>query len=69
MSHECVVIDTNVFISFALSPTTTLAQSVEWAFLSFVILHSPATLSELITQLLQPKFDRYATSNNAASCY
>jgi putative PIN family toxin of toxin-antitoxin system len=61
MNREPIVIDTNVFISFALSSTTTPALAVEYAINNFIILQSPATIGELVTKLLLPKFERYIT--------
>jgi putative PIN family toxin of toxin-antitoxin system len=61
MPRERVVLDTNVLISFALSPTATAAQAVERALALFDLLSSPATLAEFVTRLMQPKFDRYIT--------
>lgn len=61
MNRERVIFDTNVLISFALNATTTPAQAVEYALNHCDILYSPATLTELVTRLLQSKFDRYIT--------
>ena len=61
MNREPIVIDTNVLISFALSSTTTPALAVEYAINNFIILQSPATIGELVTKLLLPKFERYIT--------
>lgn len=61
MSRERVVLDTNVFISFALSPTAVSAQAVERALVIFDVLASPATLTEFVTRLMRSKFDRYVT--------
>ena len=62
MNSERVVIDTNVFISFALSSTTTPALAVEHTIKNnFVVLQSPETMSELVTKLLLPKFEKYIT--------
>jgi putative PIN family toxin of toxin-antitoxin system len=61
MSREQVVLDTNVLISFALSPTAVSAQAVERALAIFDILSSPATLTEFVTRLMRSKFDRYVT--------
>ncbi len=58
MNREPIVIDTNVFISFALTSTTTPALAVEYAINNFIILQSPATIGELVTKLLLPKFER-----------
>jgi putative PIN family toxin of toxin-antitoxin system len=59
MNREPIVIDTNVFISFALSSTTTPALAVEYAINNF--LQSPATIGELVTKLLLSKFERHIT--------
>ena len=61
MNREPIVIDTNVFISFALTSTTTPALAVEYAINNFIILQSPATICDLVTKLLLPKFERYIT--------
>ncbi len=61
MNREPIVIDTNVFISFALSSTTTPALAVEYAINNFIILQSPATIGELVTKLLLSKFERHIT--------
>lgn len=61
MSREQVVLDTNVLISFSLSPTAVSAQAVERALAIFDILSSPATLTEFVTWLMRSKFDRYVT--------
>ena len=61
MKPERVVIDTNVFISGLLSTTSTPVRAVEHAISSGQILASTATLRELMTKLLSPKFDRYVS--------
>jgi predicted nucleic acid-binding protein len=61
MPRERVILDTNVLISFALSPTATTAQAVERALALFDPLSSPTTLAEFVTRLMQSKFDRYVT--------
>ena len=59
MKHDRVVLDTNVLISGLLSTTSTPAQAVERAISDGQLLASTATLRELMTKLLSPKFDRY----------
>ena len=57
--RERVVIDTNVLISGLFSTTSTPAQAVERAITSGQLVATAATLRELMTKLLSPKFDRY----------
>ena len=59
MTRDRVVLDTNVLISGLLSTTSTPAQAVERAISDGQLLASTATLRELMTKLLSPKFDRY----------
>lgn len=55
-----VVFDTGVLVSAAILPESTPALALEKAWLHFEICASLATLVELETVLLRPKFDRYA---------
>jgi len=57
----CVVIDTNVWLSAALSPRGAPAQVVQQVLLQGLAVFSPATFAELQTRLWKPKFDRYLT--------
>ena len=59
MKSERVVLDTNVLISGLLSTTSTPARAVEHAISNGQLVASAATLRELMTKLLSPKFDRY----------
>jgi putative PIN family toxin of toxin-antitoxin system len=59
MTRERVVLDTNVLISGLLSTTSTPARAVDHAIGGGQLLASTATLRELMTKLLSPKFDRY----------
>src|SRR5271156_4076308 len=61
MESERVVFDTNVLISGLLSTTSTPAQALELAILRDEIVATIATLGELMTKLLSPKFDRYVS--------
>jgi len=59
MARERVVIDTTVLISGLLSTTSTPATAVERAVTTAQLVVTDATLRELMTKLLSPKFDRY----------
>ena len=59
MTRERVVIDTNVLISGLLSTTSTPAKAVERAVTTAQLVATNATLREVMTKLLSPKFDRY----------
>ena len=61
MTRERVVIDTNVLISGLLSSISTPARAVERAVTTSQIVATPATVRELMTKLLSPKFDRYVS--------
>jgi len=61
MARERVVIDTNVLISGLLSTTSTPAKAVDRAVTSGQLVATSATLRELMTKLLSPKFDRYVS--------
>ncbi|GAB4217708.1 MAG: hypothetical protein Fur007_20610 [Rhodoferax sp.] len=53
------VLDTNVWLSAALSPAGAPAQVVRTVLLQGVPAFSEATFAELQTRLWKPKFDRY----------
>ena len=55
-----IVIDTGVLISAALRPDSVPSLALKKALLHFDVCVSDATLLELETVLLRPKFDRYA---------
>jgi putative PIN family toxin of toxin-antitoxin system len=57
-----VVFDTGVLVSAAILPESTPALALEKAWLYFELCISTATLAELETVLLRPKFDRYAAT-------
>ena len=61
MKRERVVFDTNVLISGLLSTTSTPARALEFAATSDQMVATSATLRELMTKLLSPKFDRYVS--------
>jgi len=61
MTRERVVIDTNVLISGLLSTMTTPAKALERAVTAAQLVATNATLRELMTKLLSPKFDRYVS--------
>ena len=54
-----VVVDTNVLISAALLPQSSVARALELAVQNFVIAQNRATWAELTSRLEKPKFDRY----------
>ena len=54
-----VVIDTNVWLSAALSPAGAPAQVVRRVLSSGVPIFSEATFAELQARIWKPKFDRY----------
>lgn len=54
-----VVLDTNVWLSAALSPTGAPAQVVRDVLLQGLAVFSEATFAELETRIWKPKFDRY----------
>ena len=55
-----IVIDTGVWVSAAIRPQSVPALALERALLHYEVCVSPATLAELQTVLLRPKFERYA---------
>ena len=59
MTHERVVIDTNVLISGLFSTTSTPALAAEKAVTKAQLVATTETLRELIEKLHSPKFDRY----------
>ena len=54
-----IVVDTNVLISAALSPTGTSRQALLRAAREGILLVSSATLAEFIAQIHRPKFEQY----------
>jgi putative PIN family toxin of toxin-antitoxin system len=59
MARERVVVDTNVLISGLLLPQSVPARAVERAAGEDQLVATTATLRELMTVLLEPKFNRY----------
>jgi uncharacterized protein len=59
MARERVVIDSNVLISGLLITTTTPAKALDRAVTTAQLVATTATVRELMTKLLSPKFDRY----------
>ena len=53
------VVDSNVWLSAALSPDGAPAQVVRHLLLNGAVVFSDATFNELETRLWRPKFDRY----------
>jgi putative PIN family toxin of toxin-antitoxin system len=56
-----VVLDTNVWLSAALSPNGASAQVARAVLLQGLAVFSEATFAELETRLWKPKFDRYVS--------
>lgn len=61
MSKQRVVIDTGVIISAFLRSNTPPRQLFDTALRNHTVLFSDATLQELGSRLLRPKFDRYVS--------
>ena len=59
MTHERVVIDTNVLISSLFLAPSTPAQAVDKAVTNAQLVATMETLRELLEKLHSPKFDRY----------
>ena len=59
MTSLKLVIDTNIFISAALSSTGAPARLVQEALAHHSLVFSQPTFDELRTRLFRPKFDRY----------
>ena len=58
-SQPKVVVDTNVLLSAALSPTGAPAALLAWLLIHSRLVLSKDTFSELQTRIFKPKFDRY----------
>jgi uncharacterized protein len=54
-----VVLDTNIWLSAALSPTGAPAQLMKAVLLQGQVVFSDTTFAELETRIWKPKFDRY----------
>ena len=59
MTRPRCVLDTNVLISAALSPTGTSRQALLWIVAHGTLLMSEETLAELESRLARTKFERY----------
>lgn len=64
MSPRQIVIDTNVFISAALSPKGKAYRAIAKAIDSFIIVQSPETYQELTDRIYKSKFDKYISNEN-----
>ena len=64
MSPRLIVIDTNVFISAALSPNGTAYQALGKAINNFTIAQSKETYQELVERIYKRKFDKYISNEN-----
>ena len=61
MKAKHIVLDSNVLISAALSPSGMAAKVVNHVIKHHIIVFSDETFDELQTRLWRPKFDRYIT--------
>jgi len=61
MKAKCIVVDSNVLISAALSPKGTAAKVVSHIIRHHKVVFCNETFEELQTRLWRPKFDRYVT--------
>lgn len=61
MKAKHIVLDSNVLISAALSPSGMAANVVNYVIKHHTIVFSGETFDELQTRLWRPKFDRYIT--------
>jgi uncharacterized protein len=66
MSPKYIVIDTNIFISAALSPSGTANQAFTKAIQEFTIVHSDETYQEIADRLCKTKFDKYISNERRA---
>jgi uncharacterized protein len=62
MSLRFIVIDTNIFISAALSPNGTAYQAFAQAIQRFTIAQSVETYQEIAQRIYKPKFDKYVSN-------
>jgi uncharacterized protein len=66
MSPEFIVIDTNIFISAALSPNGTAYQAFAKAVQMFAIVQSNETYQEIADRIYKTKFDKYISNERRA---
>jgi uncharacterized protein len=66
MSPEFIVIDTNIFISAALSPNGTAYQAFAKAAQRFTIVQSNETYQEIADRIYKTKFDKYISNERRA---
>ncbi len=66
MSPEFIVIDTNIFISAALSPNGTAYQAFAKAVQRFTIVQSNETYQEIADRIYKTKFDKYISNERRA---
>ena len=62
MSPEFIVIDTNIFISAALSPNGTAYKAFAQAIQKFTIVQSDETYQEIANRIYKNKFDKYISN-------
>jgi putative PIN family toxin of toxin-antitoxin system len=59
-----LALDTNVLISATLAPSSFPAKILNWGEKNGVVLYSDATLTELLSVLRRPKFEKYIDSED-----
>jgi uncharacterized protein len=64
MSPEFIVIDTNIFISAALSPGGVAYQAFAKAVQNFIIVQSNETYQEIADRIYKSKFDKYVSNES-----
>lgn len=64
MNPRQIVIDTNVFISAALSPKGKAYQAIAKAIDSYVIVQSQETYQEITERIYKSKFDKYISNED-----
>jgi uncharacterized protein len=62
MNPEFIVIDTNIFISAALSPGGIAYQAFAKAVQNFIIVQSNETYQEIADRIYKSKFDKYISN-------
>lgn len=58
-----LVLDTNVFVSFAINAASPVAQIVDAIMARHTVLHSPEMIAEVASTLARPKFAKYLSQD------
>ncbi len=67
MSPRFIVIDTNIFISAALSPNGTAYQAFSKAIQNFTVVQNDETYQEIAERIYKSKFDQYISEQRRES--